>query len=174
MIIVLLGQSCSGKTTTAKKLEEEGYTRMITYTTRSPRVGEIDGVDYHFITQKEFLTMIDKDEFAEYAEYDASYGHVYYGSAKMDYDPDSNKVVVLNPEGYLQIKRNLIPHFSVYLNISVNEMERRIQKRGDSKEEFLRRIKTDTPKFDIIKDQMDLVITDGTPNEIVSKIMNAV
>ena len=37
-------QSCSGKTTTAKKLEEEGYTRMITYTTRSPRVGEIDGV----------------------------------------------------------------------------------------------------------------------------------
>ena len=147
---------------------------MITYTTRSPRVGEIDGVDYHFITQKEFLTMIDKDEFAEYAEYDASYGHVYYGSAKMDYDPDSNKVVVLNPEGYLQIKRNLIPHFSVYLNISINEMERRIQKRGDSKEEFLRRIKTDSPKFDIIKDQMDLVITDGTPNEIVSKIMNAV
>ncbi len=35
-----------------KKLEEKGYARMITYTTRSPRVGEIDGVDYHFITQK--------------------------------------------------------------------------------------------------------------------------
>ena len=85
--------------------------------------------------------MIDKDEFAEYAEYDASYGHVYYGSAKMDYDPDSNKVVVLNPEGYLQIKRNLIPHFSVYLNISVNEMEREYRKEGIRKKNFCEELK---------------------------------
>ena len=65
-MIVLIGKSCSGKDSVAKILFFMGYTRVVTCTTRPMRTGEIDGVDYYFISQDEFMKMIEKRDFAEY------------------------------------------------------------------------------------------------------------
>ena len=67
--IVLVGHIASGKTCVAKALEKRGYRRIVTYTTRPPREGEIDGKDYHFITEKEFKEKQDKGFFAESTGY---------------------------------------------------------------------------------------------------------
>ena len=58
MSICLVGKSCSGKDTIARELVKLGYERILTYTTRPQRPSELDGVDYHFITENEFKDMI--------------------------------------------------------------------------------------------------------------------
>ena len=63
--IVLVGQTNSGKTTVAKLLEAYGYKRIVTYTTRPKRQGERNGIDYNFVTDEKFKSMIKNGDFAE-------------------------------------------------------------------------------------------------------------
>ena len=62
MSICLIGKSCSGKDTVTKELISMGYEKIITYTTRPQRNGEIDGIHYHFISEKLFKKMIEDIE----------------------------------------------------------------------------------------------------------------
>ena len=55
-MIILVGASASGKSVVVKKMNELfGVEKIVTYTTRPMRVGEINHIDYHFVTQAEFL-----------------------------------------------------------------------------------------------------------------------
>lgn len=169
-IIILVGQTGSGKTTIAKALEKDGYKRMVTYTTRPPREDEIDGVDYHFISEDEFLEMIKNGQLAEYADFNASFGHVYYGSTKEEYNTSEKTVIALNPDGLAMVKRNLIPHFSVLLDVSDEEILRRTSQRGDNVEEVRRRLKDDMIKFENIRSEVDLIIAADSVDNITSII----
>ncbi|HWB75238.1 MAG TPA: guanylate kinase [Nannocystaceae bacterium] len=74
--------SGAGKTTLCNRLRAE-FPRLefsVSYTTRAPRAGETDGVEYHFVDQNLFQEMIAKDEFAEYA---MVHGHMYGTSAAL-------------------------------------------------------------------------------------------
>ena len=71
-IIVMVGPSGSGKTSIGEVLSENGIQRLTTTTTRSPREGEVDGVDYYF---REF-SEIDADEFIEQTIYKIGRAHV--------------------------------------------------------------------------------------------------
>tara|TARA_B100000029_G_scaffold56230_2_gene50922 strand:+ start:262 stop:858 length:597 start_codon:yes stop_codon:yes gene_type:complete len=77
VLLVLSGPSAVGKTTVAQRLLAEcpNLTRMVTCTTRAPREGEVDGVDYHFLSDKEFCQRIEAGEFLEHAQvYQHRYG----------------------------------------------------------------------------------------------------
>ena len=78
-LIVLSGPSGVGKSTVIAELlsERENIYFSVSFTTRAPRVGEADGVHYHFVTRERFEAMIDGDELLEYAEY----VHNYYGTS---------------------------------------------------------------------------------------------
>lgn len=80
LLLVLTGTSGSGKTTLCSRFLKEipETARVITTTTRLPRDGEIDGVDYHFETDENFRRRINEGDFLEYAEV---YDH-FYGTAK--------------------------------------------------------------------------------------------
>ena len=54
-MILLCGKTSSGKTFLQKELIKIGYKSIVTYTTRPPRNGEVDGIAYHFVTKEEFL-----------------------------------------------------------------------------------------------------------------------
>ncbi len=144
MIIVLVGKTCSGKDTIAKELcNTHGLKRIVTYTTRPPRDGEEDGVDYHFVTDSEF----DKLEFEEVTRYTMANGLVVrYGSLKTDYMYPGNAVIILNPEGLGQVSKNKNVR-SVYLLANDKTIRERLRRRGDSKEEAERRIKADAKDF---------------------------
>ena len=71
MIVVLVGESASGKSTVAKILEQEqpNFSKVVTYTTRPMRDGEVDGIDYNFISNKKFNELVKQDFFVEHAIY---------------------------------------------------------------------------------------------------------
>ena len=76
VLLVLSGPSGVGKTTVAHRLLEvnSNLQRVVTCTTRAPREGEVDGQDYHFVTEDDFLTQIRAGGFLEHAEV---YGNRY-------------------------------------------------------------------------------------------------
>jgi len=76
LMFILSSPSGAGKTTIARRLlEEDGAIRLsVSATTRPPREGEVDGVDYHFVSADEFERMVAEDEFYEWAPV---FGHSY-------------------------------------------------------------------------------------------------
>jgi len=74
LFLVLAGPAGSGKTTLCERLvaEEDGIERVVTCTTRAPREGEVDGVDYHFLSDEQFDRSLETGAFLEWAKVHAN------------------------------------------------------------------------------------------------------
>lgn len=102
-IIVLVGQSATGKTTVEKALGEKGVHRAVSYSTRPMRSNEQNGVDYHFITNEEFDELFDNNKLYERAEYTVN-GEVWkYGLGPESFKDGCLNVVTVNPYGLQQL-----------------------------------------------------------------------
>jgi guanylate kinase len=172
--VVLAGGMASGKTTLAKALEQRGFRRIVTYTTRTIRDGEQDGIDYNFISENKFQYLYDTGFFAEVMVYNAKFGYCRYGSAKEDYNATDDTVIVLNPRGVINLSA---PAFVVYLDYDNDILVGRAADRGDSIAEIARRIYDDKVYFEemLAMVQPDLHITEPKPvEELVEMIVGAV
>ena len=70
-VIIISAPSGCGKSTIIKAIEERGNVNMefsVSATNRAPRQGEVDGVNYHFLTTEQFMDLIARNEFVEYEE----------------------------------------------------------------------------------------------------------
>ncbi len=168
-IIIILGESGSGKSTIEKALKSFSYEKIISYTTREPRNNEIDGADYHFISKKEFNKLSEKNFFAEVG----CYRGWYYGSASEDCT--DKKVAVLTPHGMRQLKKvDNLKIYSFYIKVPRRDRLIKLLQRGDDIEEAYRRSVSDIGMFDGIEDEVDHIIDnngyDKTPLELASII----
>ena len=164
MIIVLLGASGSGKSTVEHELSKNcGYEKIVSYTTRQPRINEKNGVDYYFIDNKMFNEILNKGLFAEHDEYSQNR---LYGTLKSDY-ADGNKVVVLTPNGLRQLKKNCHNEdiFTVLVESSLGtRIKRYIDRCGvndfnfDDKNEIAARVERDYGMFLRLEKEVDLVV----------------
>jgi guanylate kinase len=163
-MIVLVGESASGKSSIEKCLVEDyEYNKVVSYTTRQPRPNEVDGVDYHFISVEEFYDLKEQGFFAE----TAVYNNWNYGVAKEDCTDD--KVAVLTPHGLRQVSKiDGINIISFYINVPRRDRLIKILQRGDDIEEAYRRSLSDVGQFDGIEDEVNFVINnDGYKKSIV-------
>jgi len=109
ILFVVSGPSGAGKTTLYKKAISvlPHLMHSVSYTTRSPRVGEVNGRDYTFINREEFMTMIHKKEFAEWAEI---HGELY-GTARKRLEEIMNSgvdaILDIDVQGAMQLKEKL-------------------------------------------------------------------
>ena len=89
IMVILSSPSGVGKTTLTKKIQQkyQSFKISVSHTTREPRSNEVDGVDYHFISQKKFKELIKENKFYEYAEI---FGN-FYGTSKINVDTDIKK-----------------------------------------------------------------------------------
>ena len=168
-MIVIVGESASGKSTLAKKYEDWlDFKRIVTYTTREPRQNEQDGIDYHFITDKLFDKLNNDGFFAETAEYNGW----KYGSAKKDYV--TNAVAVLTPRGLRSVKKNGVKCTSIYLDVPRRDRLMKCLSRQDNIEEAYRRSLSDVGQFDGIADEVDYVLKnpnyEKTPEELITEL----
>ena len=161
-LYVILGESGSGKSTLCKTIVKSGFQLIIPYTTRPMRTGEIDGVDYHFITKDKFLEMIDCNKFAEWSSFKVSTDDDwYYGTLLDDYSKFDEAVVILNPTAFTKFKKLGIPHTSFYLKVPEEIRRERLIKRGDDIIEINRRMEAEKVDFDNIEDIIDVVLEMG-------------
>lgn len=149
MLTVLNGPSASGKTTLMEMILNGNYgkqplpiQKLLTVTTRPPRVGEVDGVHYRFMTPEEFDIIDRNGGMAEKTEY----AGVKYGILKEDleilFDPLNNAIVVLDFWGYAKMCEFLGRHNVdlVFVYAGFNTLRKRMIKRGDSEEVIKRRL----------------------------------
>lgn len=143
-MIILLGASASGKTEIAKALSRlYGIKKATTHTSRLPRVGERDGVDYHFVSNEEFERLLKEDAFVEHT----FYNNHYYGCSKKEISDD--KCVVVDPNGLKSfLKLNDPSIVTFFLVAEEKTRENRMSSRGDKKEDIKRRIEGDRIDFD--------------------------
>ena len=144
ILVVISSPSGAGKTTLAHRLaEQERLEFSVSYTTRLPRSGETDGVDYKFITEDEFSSMVERNEFAEWAQVHGNrYGTAVH-TVNRALEDGKDYLFDVDYQGGAQIRRQW-PAESVLVFIlppSMAELERRLRRRAtDSPEAIERRL----------------------------------
>ena len=157
MNVVLIGASASGKSTLQTMLinREPCFKKIVTYTTRPPRDGEVNGVDYHYVSVEKFTELANSGFFAEHN----SYRGWMYGTPKCDLQKDyEHHIIVLTPAGYREFKKNNIEALSVYIDVDRRSRLINNLKRGDDIEEAYRRSLSDVGQYDGVKNEVDYVI----------------
>ena len=133
VLTVVSGFSGAGKGTVMKRLLEkyENYALSISVTTRKPREGERDGIEYFFRTREEVEAMIQEDQLLEHAEYVGN----YYGTPRF-YVEDmlsqgKNVILEIEIQGAMKIKEKIPEALLVFVTPpTVEELERRLTGRG--------------------------------------------
>ena len=157
---VLSAPAGTGKTTLVKKLVKEfpAVAASISCTTRAPRSGEKDGIDYHFLTEKAFKDKITAGDFLEYVQlYD-----YYYGTSRAfvmeQLEKGKHVILTIDTQGALQLKG----HFpAVYIFIdppSLEDLRKRMESRHtESVESIAERLRWAQKEIDVA-DQYDYII----------------
>ena len=171
ILITLTGKSGSGKSTIEKMLvNNKGYKRAVSHTSREPRMNEFNGKDYYFVGKEIMLTMYAEGKLAEFIEYNDN----LYG-VSVD-ELMNSQVIVIEPTGLKQVKEKMKGKkeiISFFLNISEQTMYDRMKKRGDKESDILSRISHDRDHFNVnLSEFFDYVINvdNATPSQIFNSI----
>ena len=140
-IVVISGFSGDGKGTLMKDLMKEygdSYALSVSATTRKPRQGEMDGVDYFFVTKDKFEQMIAEDALIEYAQYVGN----YYGTPKeyvqQQLDLGKNVILEIEIQGALKIKEKFPDTVLMFVTApNANELKNRLVGRGTETPEVI-------------------------------------
>ena len=143
ILLVLSSPSGVGKTTLTKKLQQkyQNFKISVSYTTRSPRTNEIDGVDYKFVSKETFQKLIKRNEFYEYAKIFDN----YYGTLKEKVNEMIKKndiIFDIDWQGTKQLSnfQNLKPIKLFLITDSKDELKKRLLKRNqNTKEDVVKR-----------------------------------
>lgn len=138
LIVVSAPSGCGKGTILAEVLKDDKYYFSVSATTRSPREGEKDGVNYHFITKDTFEELIRENKMLEYTNYCGN----YYGTPLTYVDENLNKgknvILEIEVEGAMNIRKIRPDAVLVFiLPPSVKELRRRLEKRGTESQEVI-------------------------------------
>ncbi len=142
-LFVISGPSAVGKTTVVSHLlaNNPELSRVVTCTTRPIRENEQDGVDYLFLSKRDFQKKIENNEFAEFSEvYDYYYG-VLLEEIRNSMNKNKISLLVINWEGFQKLKRSVNDNVTgIFINPpSVEELEKRIRNRDMDDEEVIQK-----------------------------------
>lgn len=177
-LFCVIGPSGSGKSTYVKyAIKKLGYGEIISTTSRTPREGEIDGKDYHFVSREQFesLEMIQRDEYA---------GN-YYGTARKDLNhafkdgPYAFMVITYESSQFFkQLFKDMnlgIEVITIFINTPIEELEKRMINRGDDLDKIKERIANIRNRKEYEnKDKVDYVFdvdTEGTIDEVCNQFV---
>jgi len=177
-MIVLLGESGSGKSSIMKRFIEKysEFHSIIPYTTRPKRDGEVDGVDYNFVSSEVFNNCVKEKEFIEISKYNGW----WYGTLKRDYLIDfSHIITICTPYSFRTIKNfinknyNMRNHIvSFYLSIPRRDRLIKLLERGDNPDEAYRRNLSEVGQFDGVESEVYLPIYNPGYERSVDEIVD--
>ena len=165
-LVVIVAPSGSGKSTLIKRLKEDfpNLEESVSFTTRPKRVGDKDGVHYHFITEQDFEERIENNDFLEYARVHGN----YYGTSKsfVEKKRDEGRDILfdLDVQGADSFKKYFGEEAQTIFIAppSFDELESRLRGRGtDSEEVILRRLANAKLELERQNDYDYLVVNDN-------------
>ena len=109
-VVALIGESGTGKDTMMKKVLQTfplEFNEIVSCTTRPIREGEVDGINYHYMTDKRFLCKVNDGEMLEYT----NFNNWFYGTSFDSLRSDSVNIGVFNPAGIKSLTEN--PHIDL-------------------------------------------------------------
>ncbi len=175
--VVLSAPSGAGKTTIAKALVEgrDDVVFSVSTTTRPARDHEVDGVDYHFLSEPKFRAMIEADEFVEWAEV---HGHLYGTSRKTlqkALDDGLFLILDIDVQGAMQMRKHVQDAVLVFvLPPSADALVERLTERGTEGEDTVsRRIKNARDELDQAS-QFDYVVVNENLEQAIDEVRGIV
>lgn len=176
LLFIISGPSGAGKGTICQRLKEQGSIELsVSMTTRKPRPGEIDGKNYYFVSEEEFIETINRGGFLEYAKV---YGN-YYGTPKdiVLAQLEANKDVVLeiDIQGALQVKESYPKGVFIFiLPPSMAELRKRITGRGSESEADINLRLGETLKEVAYIDRYDYCVINDEIEEAVQRVTDII
>jgi len=165
MIFVLSGFSGVGKDTLMKDIRDcYNFKEIVSYTSRPIRENETNGIEYNFISKKEFLHKIDSGDFIEYRRYNTSLNSnkdVWYYGVDKDSIKDGDYIAVLDIKGYMALKKEF-KVCGIFIDAPIELRKQRAIERGSfCQDEFDRRIQDDLSLYpvEIVQKEFDYMVT---------------
>lgn len=166
-IIVVSGPSGVGKTTLVETMLEHSSSivRSVSATTRLPRSGETDGVDYHFLPKSEFERLIEQNGLVEWTKY----GENYYGTLKSTLESTikagKDIVLTIDVDGAIQLKKLGLSCLLIFiLPPSVQILRQRLEERKtETESELNQRLERAKAEFDLVAYYDYCVVNDQIP-----------
>ncbi len=175
--VVLSAPSGAGKTTIAKALVEgrDDVVFSVSTTTRPARDHEVDGVDYHFLSEPKFRAMIEADEFVEWAEV---HGHLYGTTREaLQAAQDEGRFLILDVDvqGAMQMRQRVPDVVLVFvLPPSADALVERLTERGTEGEDTVsRRIKNARDELDQAS-QFDYIVVNENLDQAIDEVRSIV
>lgn len=137
---LIVGPSGSGKTVLVNSVTTN---RAVTTTTRKPRLGEKEGIDYYFLSKKEFKQLIEGSLLIEWAEYGKADKKNYYGLTKEEFEKRLLKgdlFIICTVEGVKHYKKVYPQSIIVFIESSFQDIQKQLHDRGGKKEDIQDRI----------------------------------
>ena len=169
-LIVLSGPSGVGKSTVIAELfsQRSNIYFSVSYTTRQPRVGEQDGVNYNFVSREEFARMIADDELLEYAEYVDNYYGTSIKLIREKLDAGIDVLLDIEVQGAAKVRARWPDALFIFIiPPSFEERSRRLHRRNtDSEDVIAGRLAKARQEFREIPKYDYLVINDKVANAV--------
>ena len=177
-LIIISGVSGVGKSEVMKILltyPELNSQRLITTTTRLPRVGEINGQDYYFVSQKEFIEGITNNQFLEYVEYNDN----YYGTSLNSLEKSllrKNVLLIVDVRGFQKIKEKRVGKvISFWLQPpNRDKLISNLQKRGEKEVEIKKRLAIAERETPFAKEYDYIITVNDSLEEVAAEIKKKV
>ena len=171
MIFIISGQTASGKTSLALLLAKLlQYQRLISHTTRPMRIGETNGVEYHFISNAQLneTNLICKNTFH------TAYGPWTYGLDIEGIDENKHHIAILEAAGAVELKSNIPSAKIIYIDVPETIRRERAYVRENKQfdPEIERRFKADAEDFTGFENKADLTVLNINFQDCVQQIKN--
>lgn len=169
-LIVLSGFSGVGKNTVITQIlaQRPDIHFSVSFTTRAPREGEVNGVNYNFVTREDFVARIQRGEFLEYAEYNGNFYGTSMAVIRDKLDQGIDVLLEIEVKGAATVLAKMPEAVSVFLvPPSFDELSRRLHARGtDSEETIQKRLAIARVEAKEVKHYDYIIVNDTVENAV--------